>query len=63
MEYFGLGFACSLLGIIIGKLLESARWRRNADDIVRIYSKNMLYKVYRDLPSNKQIHPVSKMGG
>ena len=60
MEYFGLGFVCLLLGILIGKFLEEARWRRNADDIVRIYSKGKLYKVHYDSPSpNKSNQPNS----
>lgn len=54
MEYFGLGFACVIAGAILGKSLEAAKWRKNADNTFRIFSKNRLYKVYHDSPSSSE---------
>ena len=50
MELIGISLFSLLFGIAIGKLVESARWRKNADDVVRIYSGGHLYKVFYDDP-------------
>lgn len=50
MELFGISFISLLFGIVIGKLVESARWRKNADEIVRVHSGGHLYKVSHDDP-------------
>ena len=44
MEYL-LVFVSFFLGFGIGKWIEGARWRRNAKELVRIYSRKRLYKV------------------
>ena len=37
-----------VLGIRVGQWIEAARWRKNADEIVRVSSGCGLYKVRHD---------------
>ena len=37
-----------LFWIWLGTKIEAAKWRRNADEPMRIYSAGALYKVYKD---------------
>lgn len=47
MNYLGTAWFFLVLGMLIGKLLEAARWRKNAKEKdIRIYSWGRLYSVY-----------------
>lgn len=46
----GLIIVAFVFGLIIGCLAECSKWRANADNVMRLYSRGRLYKVeYADV--------------